>query len=308
MKAIRFHEYGDASALRLEEISVPAIAPDGVLVRVHAAGVNPIDWKVRAGMMRAVRQYDLPLIPGWDLAGIVEAAGPLARFRPGQAVFGRTDGGRDGTYAEYVAARSDELAVAPGSIDLRDAASVPLAALTAWMALFDKLMLTAGQSVLIHAASGGVGSFAVQLAKLAGARVIGTCSAANRDYVLGLGADQVIDHRSEDFSTILSGIDAVLDAVGGDVLERSYGVLRKGGALVSIAAAVDEARAQALGIRVQRAALGVSGARCADLAALIDGGKLRTEVSARFALADAAEAHRLSETGRVRGKILLTMQ
>jgi len=307
MKAIRFHDYGDASVLKLEDLPIPVIAPDGVLVRVHAAGVNPIDWKVRAGYMKAVRPFVLPLTPGWDIAGIVEAAGPLARFTPGQAVFGKTDGNRDGTYAEYVAVKSDEIAIAPGSMNLVDAAGVPLAALTAWMCLFDKLQIKAGQSVLVHAAAGGVGGFAVQLAKLAGARVIGTCSAANREYVLGLGADEVIDHRSEDFAATLSGLDAVLDGVGGEVLARSYGVLRAGGSLVSIAGPVDEAKAKELGIVVQRAALGVSGARCADLAALIDAGKLTSEVAARFPLAQAADAQRLSETGRVRGKILLTM-
>jgi NADPH:quinone reductase-like Zn-dependent oxidoreductase len=307
MKAVRFHEYGDASVLRVEDVPKPEPGPDEVLIRTAAAGVNPIDWKVRAGMMRAMRPYRLPLIPGWDVAGIVEQAGPLARFHPGDAVFGRTDAMRDGTYAEFVCARSQEIARAPASLPLIHAAAVPLAALTAWMCLFDKLDLRAGEHVLIHAASGGVGGFAVQLAHLAGLRVTATCSGANAAYVRSLGADQVIDHTAEDFAQRLSGLDAVLDAVGGEVLARSYGVLRRGGRLVSIADSPDEARAASLGITAQRAALGVNGARCADLAALIDAGKLKVEIAREFPLEQAREAHELSETRRVRGKIILRM-
>jgi NADPH:quinone reductase-like Zn-dependent oxidoreductase len=305
MKAIRLHEYGDASVLRLDDIPKPEPGPDEVLIRVQAAGVNPIDWKVRAGLMKAVRPYKLPLIPGWDVAGIIETAGPLTRFHVGDTVFGRTDGARDGTYAEYVCARSEEVAQAPTGLTAVEAAAVPLAALTAWMCLFDKLRLRAGQRVLIHAAAGGVGSFAVQLAHLAGIWVAATCSTANIDYVRSLGADLVIDHTRQDFSAELSDLDGVLDAVGGDVLARSYNTIRPGGSLVSIAGAVDEARAAARGITAQRSALGVNGARCADLADLIDAGKLKVEIARTFPLEQAADAHRLSETGHVRGKIVL---
>ena len=179
MKAIRFHTYGDSSVLKYEDVPIPEIGPGEVLIKVHAAGVNPVDWKIRKGYLQGFLPYQLPLIPGWDTAGTVARAGALVtRFNASDQVFSRPDIARDGAYAEYIAVRTDEVASAPRSIPLEHAAGVPLAALTAWMALFDKANLRADQSVLIHAASGGVGRFAVQLAKLAGARVIGTTSPA----------------------------------------------------------------------------------------------------------------------------------
>lgn len=308
MQAVRFHEYGGPEVLRLEEVPTPAdLPPDGVLVRVRAAAVNPVDWKIRAGNMRAVRPYTLPLILGWDLAGEVVAAGPLARFAPGDRVFGYIRGNRQGAYAQYAMARSDELAATPPRLSDIQAAAVPLAALTAWMALFDGLDLRAGQSVLIHAAAGGVGGFAVQLAKLAGAKVVATCSAANADYVRALGAAQVIDYSSGDFAAGLGDLDAVMDTVGGEVTGRSLGVLRRGGALVSIAGPVDEAAAASRDIRVQRMALSANGSRVADLAQLIEAGKIQVCVAGTYPLAEAQAAHVASATGHIRGKLVLVV-
>jgi len=182
MKAIRFHEYGGPEVLRYEDAPKPEAGPGEALVRVHAAGINPLDWKIRAGYLQAMRPYPLPLILGWDLSGVVEANGPgAARFHPGDEVYSRPDIGRSGAYAEYIAVREEELAAKPKTLDHVHAAAAPLAALTAWQALFEHGGLAAGQSILLHAAAGGVGSFAVQFAHWKGARVIGTASARHHE-------------------------------------------------------------------------------------------------------------------------------
>lgn len=306
MKAVRFHRYGTAEVLQYEEAPLPLLNADDVLIKVHSAGVNPADWKFRAGWYAEYAPRELPCILGSDVAGTIEQVGAaVSRFQVGDAVFAMAAMTRNGAYAQYVAVRADDVAAAPRSIPLEQAAGVPLAALTAWLALFDKGGLMAGQTVLIHAAAGGVGSIAVQLAKHAGAHVIATASAANMAFVESLGADRVIDYRSQDFSALVHGVDMVLDTMGGETQEKSWGVLRKDGVLVCLAMPLDEAAAARHQVRAMAANVTPNGARLASIAGLIDAGVLQVTVAREFALAEAAAAHAFSETGRARGKIVL---
>lgn len=230
MKAVRIHSFGTSEVLKYEEAPEPDIGPDEVLVKVYACGVNPVDWKVREGFMEKMAPHALPLTLGWDVSGIVEECGALVtRFSPGDAVICRPDTMRNGGYAEYIAVKAHELAPAPKSIPLDTAAGLPLASQAAWMALFDVGGLRRGQKVLIHGASGGVGTFAVQFARLAGAYVIGTTSAKNIGLVRSLGADEIIDHVADDFSKKVRDADLVFDTIGGETQARSWGVIRKGG-------------------------------------------------------------------------------
>jgi NADPH:quinone reductase-like Zn-dependent oxidoreductase len=305
MKVVQIHQYGDSSVLKYEDAPKPVIGPDEVLIKVHACGVNPVDWKIREGFMAQHLNTVLPLILGWDVSGTIEETGVLVkRFRKGDKIFCRPDTSRNGGYSEYVAVRSMEVAFAPTSISLDKAAGIPLAAQTAWTALFEQAGLKAGQSVLIHGASGGVGSFAVQLAKAAGARVIGTCSKNHIAMVKSLGADEVIDHGAEDFSKKLNNLDAVLDTIGGETQEKSWGVLRKGGVLVSTVGA-DEKAAAAHGVIGKSFMLISNGARLQEIAGLVDSGKLTVVLEKEFPLAEAKAAQELSQTGHVHGKIIL---
>jgi NADPH:quinone reductase-like Zn-dependent oxidoreductase len=300
MKAVRIHEYGSATVLKYEDAPVPDIGPDGVLIRVRAAGVNPVDWKIRKGLMQAVRPLQFPAVVGADVAGTVERVGPLlTRFKPGNAVVARVEG----AYAEFAAAKTDAVGPAPKSIPLEHAAGLPVAAGTAWTVLFDAARLTPGQRVLIHGGSGGVGTFAVQLAKLAGLHVIATTSATNAALVESLGADEVIDYGSGNFATKIRDIDLVIDNVGGETLKNSYAVVRKGGLLLSIVSPPDEDTAKQHGITARFERGNINGIRLQEIAGLIDVGKLRVVVDKEIPLHDAAYAHELSEAGHVRGKL-----
>jgi NADPH:quinone reductase-like Zn-dependent oxidoreductase len=304
MKAVRIHEYGNLDVLKYEEAPVPDIGPDGVLVKVHAAGVNPVDWKIRKGLMKAVRPLQFPAVIGADVAGTVERVGALVtRFKPGNAVVARVEG----AYAEFAAAKTDAVAPAPKSIPLAHAAGLPIAAGTAWTLLFDAARPAFGTKVLIHGAGGGVGSFAVQFAKLAGLYVIATTSTPNVALVKSLGADEVIDYRQENFVDRVKNIDLVLDNVGGDVLKNSYGVVRKGGLLLTIVSPPDEKLAEQLGIAAKFERGNINGIRLEEIAGLIDIGRLRVIVEKELPLAEARYAHELSEAGHVRGKIILNV-
>jgi NADPH:quinone reductase-like Zn-dependent oxidoreductase len=305
MKAVRIHAFGNSGVLKYEDAPLPEIGPDEVLVKVHACGVNPVDWKIREGFMEPMVHHTLPLTLGWDVAGTVEKTGNLVkRFKKDDPVFCRPDTSRNGGYAEYIAVKTIDLALAPQSIPFDQAAGIPLASQAAWMALFEVAGLREGQKVLIHGASGGVGTFAVQLAKIAGAYVIGTASAKNIAMVKSLGANEVIDHTSEDFSKKLSGIDVVFDTIGGETQAKSWGVLRKGGVLVSSVGA-DEKAAAAHGVTGRSFMLISNGARLQEIATLVDNGKLRVFVEKVFPLAEAKAAQDLSQTGHARGKIIL---
>jgi NADPH:quinone reductase-like Zn-dependent oxidoreductase len=305
MKAIRMHAYGGPAVLLYEDAPRPSAGTGEVLVRIHAAGVNPVDWKVREGYFKQTRNYSLPLIPGWDVSGVVGATGSgVADFKNGDEVYSRPDIARDGAYAEYMTIRESEVAHKPGSIDHIHAAAIPLAALTAWQSLFDAAGLRAGQKVLIHAAAGGVGSFAVQLAKWKGAYVIGTASKHNQDFLRELGADETVDYEKTRFEDIVHDVDVVFDTIGGDTQKRSWKVLKKGGILVSIVAppAAEEAAR-----RVRQAFVFVqpNAGQLAEIAKMVDAGKLRPVVETVLPLSDARRAQEFSQTGHTRGKIVL---
>jgi NADPH:quinone reductase-like Zn-dependent oxidoreductase len=305
MKAITIHDFGGPEVLNNEEVPVPEIGPDEALIKVHSCGVNPIDWKVRQGYTKGRVHYDLPLILGWDVSGTVEEVGPLVkRFKRGDKVFARPATNRNGGYAEFVAIKSMEMAFAPKTIPLEHAAGVPLAAQTAWAGLFEIGNLRPGQSVLIHGASGGVGSFAVQLAKIAGARVLATTSTKNITMVHSLGADEVIDYSVGDFRKVVTEMDMVYDTIGGETQARSWEVLRKGGMLVATVA-VDENAAAFHGSIGRSYLLTSNGARLRDIRELIDLGRIKVMVDREFPLAEAKAAHQLSQAGHVSGKIIL---
>lgn len=303
MKAVRIHKFGGPEVLTYEDAPRPEPTAGEVLIRVHAAGVNPVDWKTRE---RGFRRKELPMIVGWEASGVVESVGSaVTRFKPGDKVYAMTDLARDGAYAEFVVAREDAVAIKPGSIGHVEAAAVPLAALTAWQAMFDTAGLTQGQTVLIHGAAGGVGHLAVQLAKAKGARVIGTASERNHEFLKTIGCDEVIDYRTTRFEDVVKDVDVVLDTVGGDTLERSYAVVKKGGFVVSIVGEPSQEKARERGVRTGRILVKPDGAQLTEIGALIDAGKVRPEVSHTFPLAEAAKAHEQSRTGHTRGKIVL---
>jgi NADPH:quinone reductase-like Zn-dependent oxidoreductase len=306
MHAVRLHQYGAAENLVYEETQRPEPRAGEALVRVRATGVNPVDWKTRNG--RGVSgPPDAPIILGWDIAGVVEEVGSgVDQFATGEEVFGMVRFPEFGNaYADYVAAPASDLARKPANISFAEAAAAPLVTLTAWQALFDAAQLQAGQTVLIHAAAGGVGHVAVQLAKWKGARVFGTASARNADFLRGLGVDQVIDYTRERFEEVVRAVDVVLDTQGGAMQQRSFAVLKPGGMLVSIAETPNRALAQRYGVRTARIRVRPSGEQMAQIAQLLESRNLRMEVARTFPLAEAAEAHRLSETGHTRGKIVL---
>ena len=306
MKAVRIHAYGGREVLRYEECPVPTISEDEVLIRVIATAINPVDWKIREGYLKGLIPYAFPLTLGWDVSGIVESVGSnVKRFSPGDRVYSRPDLARNGTYAEYVAVKENEVAHKPGTISFADAASIPLAGITAWEAVINAGQIKEGQSILIHAASGGVGSLAVQLAKWKKAHVIATTSERNRDFVKSLGADEVIDYRSVNFKNVVKAVDVVFDTMGGQVQDDSLAVLKKGGILVSIVQPPAEARAEEAGVTGKFVFIQPNAEILRRLAELIDAGIVRPVVGAEFSLKDISKAHELSESGRARGKIVI---
>lgn len=306
MKAVRIHSYGNAEVLKYEDVPMPVIAAHDVLVRVVASSVNPVDWKIREGYLKEIIPCSFPLTLGWDVSGVVEAVGAgVSRFKAGDAVFSRPDIKRNGTYAEYVAINEDEIAHKPKTISHIEAATLSLAGLAAWGAIITTAKIAAGQRVLIHAASGGVGSIAVQLAKSRGAHVIATCSEKNAALVKSLGADEVIDYRATKFEELVRDVDAVFDTLGGKVQEASWQVLKPGGMLVSIVSPPPEERGRVLGVRSAFLFIQPDAAILAQLAEMVDSGKLRPVIGAEFALKDIVRAHALSQSGHAIGKIAL---
>lgn len=305
MKAARIHGYGDLGDVRIEDVPVPEPAADEVLIRVAAASVNPLDIKLVGGGLDAYFPLSFPYALGTDLAGTVERAGKLAaRWQPGDRVIARPDPLRGGAFAEWAVVPASHVAAAPANWPLDHAAGLPSAAGTAWQALFETTRLATGQTVLIHAGAGGVGSFAVQLARIAGARVIATASAGNLEPVRRLGADRVIDYRTEDFG-ILRDVDVVLDTVGGETQLRSFAVLRPGGVLASIVAPPDEALAKAHGIAASFLFHRTDAARLGLIAGLCDAGRLAVTVDRTLALVELHAALGHVATGRAHGKVLV---
>lgn len=315
MRAIAIEEFGGPGNLRPMALPRPKAEKGEILIHVVAAGVNRVDCMIREGHLEGRFPHKFPLIPGWDVAGVVEEIGEgCTRFRKGDRVWSLAmkPALQWGCYAEYVSVPEGQIAHMPAKLLFEEAATVPLAALTAQQCLFARPGLGSGSTVLVHAASGGVGHFAVQLAKLAGAKVFGTAGTANQPFVLGLGAAASIDYTSEDFVTALArycpeGLDLVIDAVGGEVLERSYEVLKPGGRLVSI---VDEPSADAAerqGAEAHSLLVKPDADQLGHFATLFDMKKLRTEVQKIYELSDAAAAHRVLEEGHVQGKLVLNI-
>jgi NADPH:quinone reductase-like Zn-dependent oxidoreductase len=308
LKAVRIHSQGDSSVLIYEDAPMPSILPDEVLIKVHSAGVNPVDWKIRMGFGDYRNAYNFPLILGWDVAGTIESVGPLIKkFNAGDIVFARPEPIRNGAYAEYAAVRGFELAHAPSNIPLDMAAGIPLASQTAWVGIFEKGNLQSRQRILIHGASGAVGGFAVQFAKLANAYVIATSSAKNIDMVKSFGANEVIDYESEDFSKTVTAVDLVFDVVGGDTQSRSWQVIRKGGTLVSTVGA-DEKAGRQFNVHAVSFHLVSNGARLDQIRELVNAGMVRVIIAKEFPLSEAKAAHDFGESGHAVGKIILRVQ
>ena len=332
MKAFIVDEYGKDSRLRGGQLPDPESGDRDVLVRILASGVNPLDAKIMAGEFKQILPYKPPFVLGNDLAGIVEQVGPgVQKFAPGDKVYARPDKDRIGTFAELIAVDEADLAPTPSALTMAQAASLPLVALTAWQALVEKANLQPGQKVLIHAGSGGVGTIAIQLAKHFGAVVATTTSTANIDWVRDLGADLVVDYRTDDFEQVLSDIDVVLDPLGGENLDKSLRVLRPGGLAISISGPPDPDFATQLGKpllrpvmallsrKVRRAArkrgvrysflfMRANGDQLREITALVDAGAIRPVVDQVYDFDDTAAALDHVGSGRAKGKVVVTME
>ncbi len=312
MRRITYDRFGDAQVLRLDRTERPTPGNGEVLIRVAGAGLNPIDWKTRKGLGFAARQIEnrLPWTPGYDAAGTVAAVGEgvdtLAEGDRVMGMIGFPD--RGGAYAEYAVARADELIIVPEELNLVTAGGLPLAALTAWQALFEVAHVGQGDKVLVHAGAGGVGHFAVQFALVRGAHVIATASAANRDFLAALGVHEVIDYHTTDIVEECYGLDAVIDLIGGETGKRSLHTLGEGGVLVTIPTVTADdiiTEAEKRGLKAHGMTVRPDVFHLEEIAELIEDGDVHVHVDQTFALEDAAEAHKLLEQGHVRGKLIL---
>jgi NADPH:quinone reductase-like Zn-dependent oxidoreductase len=333
MKAFLIDHYTKNGALRLGEVRKPALRENDVMVEIHATSVNPVDSKIRNGDFKLVLPYRLPLVLGNDVAGIVVDVGVNVRkFKVGDAVYARPGKGRIGTFAEYIAMDQSDVALKPKNLTMNEAAAIPLVALTAWQALVDRANVQKGQKVLIHAGSGGVGTIAIQIAKYLGAYVAATTSTANVDLVKNLGADLVIDYKTEDFERVLQDYDVVLNGLGADVLEKSISVLKRGGKLISISGPPDPAFAKengfgfllqcltallSLKIRKKAKRRGVDysflfmkadGAQLEKIGALIESGHVRPVIDRVFPFEKINDALAYVETGRAKGKVVIAVR
>jgi NADPH:quinone reductase-like Zn-dependent oxidoreductase len=333
MKAFILERYSKKTALRATEVAEPQLAEDEVLVQVHAAGVNLLDSKIKSGEFKLILPYKLPLVLGHDVAGVVLRVGPRVRqFKPGDTVYSRPDDLRIGAFAEQIAVKESALASMPNNLSMEEAASIPLVGLTAWQALVEIAKLKKGQKVFIQAGSGGVGTFAIQLAKHLGAFVATTTSTANVDWVKSLGADVVIDYKKDDFENILQDYDVVLHSQDAKALEKSLRVLKPGGQLVSISGPPDPAFADNIGapwfvklfmrllsasVRRKAKRLGVgfsflfmqaNGRQLQKITALVESGAIRPVVDKVFAFEATNEAIAYVETGRAKGKVVVKVK
>lgn len=305
MKAVRIHGYGGPEVIRYEDAPRPTIEASEVLVAVHATSINPVDLATRSGHFQNKIPATFPWTLGLDLSGVIAEVGPnVTGFAIGDAVFGYSNMMRQGADAEYAVISASEIAHKPQSLDFVVAAAIPVTGLTAWQALAIG-SLQAGQTVLIHGAGGGVGSLAVQFAKAQGARVIATAAGDKLELVRSLGAESVIDYTATRFEEVVHNVDVVLALVGGEVIERSWGVLKPGGILVTTAAEIDPEAVAARGVRGTGMLTQPNGAQLAEIAAFFDTGAVKPVVSTILPLAEAAQAHTLAGSGHVRGKIVM---
>ncbi|MGN6527930.1 MAG: NADP-dependent oxidoreductase [Burkholderiaceae bacterium] len=306
MQAVRIDRFGGPEVMQLVDLPVPRPGDGELLVRIGAASLNPVDWKIREGRYPVVKEDRLPYMLGRDYAGVVVGCGAGADFSEGDAVHGLLDPAH-GSFAEYVVVRGDEVAARPASLDAVAAAALPLAGLTAWQGLFTHGRLAAGQRVLVHAGSGGVGHLAVQFAKARGAEVVATASGPHVEFVRSRGADLVIDYRKQRFEEVAGEVDLVYDLLGGETQARSWAVLRRGGALVSTLQEPSQDEADRRGVRALRYTAQPSRADLREIAALVDAGRVRPHVSAVSPLRDARSALQAVEEGHTLGKAVLVM-
>ncbi len=303
MRVIQVYRYGGPEQLKLEEKPRPEPSSGEVLLRVHAAGVNPVDWKIRQGLLKDFMPLTFPYTPGIEVAGVVEEVGPgVTAFEIGQAVFGQS---ARGAYAEYIAVSVEVLALKPETVSFAEAATIPVGATTAWRALFEYGGLTSGQRVLIQGAAGGVGLFAVQLAKWKGTQVIGTASTANLDFVRGLGADTVVDYTKTPVESVVQDVDLVLDGIGGETVSSSLAALRRGGTLISIAGPPPQEQAKARGVRATMIHSRPSRELLQTFTRLINEGRIKVTASTTFPLGEVQQAHEYSRSGHGRSRIVL---
>jgi len=305
MKAIQIRQYGDFSNLQEVEIEKPGIQENQVLIKISASAVNPIDIKLRTGFLAAVMPKNLPFTLGWEAAGtITEVGSDVSGFKVGDEVYTMPNFMQGGTYAEYVAVNATEIALKPRTLSFLQAATVPMVAGAAYTSLMTIAQISQGQKVLIHGAAGAVGSFAVQLAKSKGAYVIGTAQGAGIDLIKSLGADEVVDYTKVDFANSVSDLDVVLDLVGGETLAKSYGLVKKGGIVVSAVMPTSQEQTNILGIRGVMAQTPPDGKMFSAIATLIDGGKLKVQEPVVYSLAEAQKAHQAIENRTAKGKIV----
>ena len=309
MKAIRMHTRAGPEALVYEDAPNPEIGSEEALVKVHAAGITPTEFTWNSTFTTIDKKSRLPIIPAFEVAGTIEKVGSeVLGLGEGEAVYGLLDFWRDGAAAEFVAARASDLAPMPKSLSFNHAAAIPLSALTAWQSLFDYAKLSKGDTVLIHGAGGGVGTFALQFARRSGATVFATCSGEKADLVRSLGADRVIDYSKVRFQDELSDLDVVLDTVGGDVLENSWAVLRRGGSLVTIVGDAPEEKAAKCGVKGFSILVQPNRTELIEIARLVDGGEVKPVVDAVFPLSHAREAYERGLGGHSRGKLVLRVE
>ncbi len=311
MKAIAIKQYGGKE--QLKEINIPKPTPKEkqVIVKLHATSINPIDWKLREGYLKAMMPFEFPIILGWDVAGIVEEVGEHVQdFKVGDRVFARPETTNRGTYAEYTIVDTHLLAKIPDNISFEEAACVPLAGLTAWQCLFDFGNIQKGDKVLIHAGAGGVGTFAIQLAKSVGAYVAATAGTHNVEFLKSLGADEVIDYKKQDFEKVLTEFDFVLDSLGGENQEKSFTILKVGGKLASIVSEPNQEKAKEKNIKSGNVWLVPNGQQLEKIANLLGQNKLRVIIGHKFPFSEEGikEAHALSESHHAKGKIVIQIK
>ena len=307
IKAARIHNYGGTETIRIEEAALPAPQPGQLLIRVHAAGVNPIDWKIRAGYMQQMLPLQFPVTLGGDFSGVVEAAGPNAGFKAGDQVYGQASlmNGGSGSFAEAVLAQTGTVAAKPKSLSHIEAGALPLVGVSALQALIEHLRLSQGQKILIHGGAGGIGSIAIQLARHLGADVATTVAGKDIDYVKGLGAGTVIDYKAQKFEDAVRDFDAVFDTIGGDTYVRSFNVLKRGGRLVSMLERPREELMKEFGVEAFFQFTQVTTERLTQLAELADQGALKVHIDKTFPLAQAAAALEHLEKASPKGKVVL---
>ena len=309
MKAAYIEQYGGSNQFKVGELARPTIGADDVLIEVYAASVNPVDWKLREGYLKEMLTYEMPLVIGWDVSGVIKEVGAnVTNLQVGDEVFSRPDIARQGTYAEYVAVDAHLVVKKPATLSFEEAASLPLVAHTAWQVMFEVMKAQSGDRIFIGAGSGGVGTVAIQLAKAHGLYVITSTSTPNVDWVKALGADEVIDYKQQDPATTVRELDFVFDTMGGDGQGKLYDMLKENGMLVSISTPPDEAEAERANVRCEYVFMQPTGERLQQIADAVEQGELKPVIDRVFPLEETKQAHDYGEEGHAKGKIVIKVK